>query len=185
MAIQASQQHWQTLKQELDVAALQGKVADVKLRVLHEPTAEQTPAAIEIAYCMNGQQFVRTFRANAYELTSAFTTPLETGIETVAFAIRELMAQGLPETWATACTVARIESGESGLTYGQYKAAAEEEAWHSFDTDYRLYIAFDALRQQLQSSCGEAWTTAQAMLLPTGSLVFSFSYGTTGEPSRV
>lgn len=173
---QNEREGWQKLKQELDSAAAAGNVDDVKVRILYKPDAQQTPAGVEITYRVDGQQFARTFRATPDEADSSPANHTETGINTIALAIRELMTQGLPADWAVARAVAEMDSEESGLTYGQYKADAKEVVWHSFDTDYRLCHAFDALRQQWQSSGGEAWTTAQATLAPNGSLVFSFSH---------
>ncbi|MFZ4657934.1 MAG: hypothetical protein ACOYNY_13045 [Caldilineaceae bacterium] len=173
---------WQKVKQALDRTAAAGTVDDVKVRVLYKPNAQQTPVAVEITYRVDGQQFVRTFRATSDEADSSPETHTEIDSDTVTLVLRELMAQGLPAEWAVARAVAEMDGVESGLTYGQYKADAKEAVWHSFDTDYRLCQAFDALRQQLQSSCGEAWATAQATLTPNGSLVFSFSYNTSDEP---
>jgi hypothetical protein len=173
---------WQRVKQELDSAAAAGKVDNVKVRILYKPDAQQTPAAVEITYSVDGQQFVRTFRATSDDADSSPENHTETDSNTIALAIRELMTQGLPAEWTVARAVAEMDGVESGLTYGQYKADAKEAMWHSFDTDYRLCHAFDALRQQLQSSCGEAWATAQATLAPNGSLVFSFSYHTGDKP---
>lgn len=174
---------WQKLKQELEGAAATGKVDDVKVRILYKPDTAQTPAAVEITYRMNGQHFVHTFCTTADEAGSLLGNYTNIGIDNIALAIRELMAQGLPEEWVVARAVATMDSVKNGLTHGQYKRDSGEETWYSFDTDYRLYIAFAALRQQLHNLLGESCATTQATLLPNGSLVFAFVYNTAGDVS--
>lgn len=73
----------------------------------------------------------------------------------------EYIQQVIEDDWAEAVLVAVIEDDQSGLTYGRYARPGESDRQHSFDTDYRMYFVFDALRLNLRELTGKLWCQAE------------------------
>ncbi|MCS7092529.1 MAG: hypothetical protein NZM26_04205, partial [Patescibacteria group bacterium] len=51
--------------------------------------------------------------------------------------------------WITAKVFAEIEDNSSGTTYGRYTTKESSDYSLSFDTDYRMYLAFDEIRERM------------------------------------
>jgi hypothetical protein len=168
---------WQELKNEWAAAMDQHKPVTIKINVLYAPDDSQQPAGLDYSTPSMAKPLRARFAVFRRD-TMQPANQHEARIDVLFDMVRNYIEQAIDDDWAEAILVAVIEDDASGLTYGRYQRPGAPDQQHCFDTDYRMYFAFDELRQRQRALTGRLWQRAEYTVSRNGESYVELFYPT-------